>query len=92
MLFEAFDVWRRDDPKVLKRYRCFRLVPGGGYCVQSADYYRPPWGATGERDFDSQFLELLSEAAPDQRSAVYPTLEEAIAAFDRDFADSPERQ
>jgi hypothetical protein len=35
---------------------------------------------------DRQFQELLIEQAPDERTATFSTLEEAIAEHDRDFA------
>lgn len=82
--YRAVDVWIRRAPGALTRYRCFELLPAGGYCVQSADFYSaadPKPMSSGE----SQFLELLLEEAPDQRSEVYPTLEEAIQAHDREF-------
>ena len=67
----------------LARYRCFEILSQGRYCVQSCDFVSPD-----QRAFlDRQFVELLSEAAPDERAASYATLEEAIAAHDREFDD-----
>jgi hypothetical protein len=34
---------------------------------------------------DSQFFQLFAEQEPSSRNAEYPTLEEAIAAHDKDF-------
>ena len=87
MLYEAINVWRRTAADGLICYRCFRLVPGGGFCVQSADSFHSSVDATRAGQAERQFLELLSEDAPDKRSRVFPSLEEAISAFDREFGN-----
>lgn len=82
-LYRSIDVWRRMPNGQLARYRCFELLSQGRYCVQSLDFVSSEQQAL----LDRQFVELLSETAPDERAASYPTLEEAIAAHDREFAD-----
>jgi len=89
-LYEAIDVWRRAADRTLIRYRCFRVHPDGGYCVQSADYYRE--GDTNRAQLEDQFLELLAEEPPDRRSRSSPDLSSAIEAFDSDFAEDPARR
>lgn len=84
-LFEAVDVWRNKESGSVVRYRCFRVRPSGGYCVQSADNYSA--AHTDSSCFERQFVELFSEQAPDERSCVFPTLEEAIEHFDREFGN-----
>jgi hypothetical protein len=34
-----------------------------------------------------QYVQLLSETAPSERSPLFPTLEEAVTNFDLEFAD-----
>lgn len=85
MLYKSLDVWKRTGAG-LTRYRCFETVPGRRYCVQSADMYPYPAGAANEGSWlEKQFLELLSEEAPDERSGTFATLEEAIAAHEAEF-------
>jgi hypothetical protein len=86
-LYKSIDIWRRKGGAVV-RYRCFHILPDNLYCVQSADSYRPPFGDVSIMQHDKQFLELLVEEAPELRSAGFPSLTEAIAAFDREF-DNP---
>jgi hypothetical protein len=84
-LYRSIDVWRRL-PDSLARYRCFEVLPAKGYCVQSADFYRPGQPAEVRvRELEAQYLELLAEEAPERRSKPYPTLELAIEAHDREF-------
>ena len=84
-LFEAVDVWRQGSMGSLVQYRCFRVWPSGGYCVQSADYYYVD--KDNSHQFEKQFIELLSEQAPDERSEVFDTLEEAVINFDLEFRE-----
>lgn len=86
MLYERVDVYRRvPEQGEIVVYRCLRLVAGQGYVVQSADRIRsPPAGGTLE-SHEARFWELLSEEAPEARSTPFPTLEEAITAFDEEF-------
>jgi hypothetical protein len=83
--YKAIDVWSRKDNATLVRCRCFQMLPDGGYTVQSADYYNSPFRDTRSAQHEKQFLELLLEESPEVRSPLFPTLIEAISAFDRDF-------
>ena len=83
--FVAINVWKRLHDGRLVHYRCFQLVPQGGYCVQSADFYGLPIDQGRRKALEDQFLELLGEESPDLRSGVFPTLEEAITRHDADF-------
>jgi hypothetical protein len=85
--YEALDVWSRKDEKTVVRYRCFRLLPDGGYSVQSADHYHGPFADIPARQLDKQFLELFLEEAPEIRSPLFTTLDEAIRAFVREFEE-----
>lgn len=96
-MFKAIDIWKRLNDATAARYRCFQRLIDSQFCVQSADYYHLPLREEQVRTLDRQFLELFIEEAPDQRSSLYPTLEEAIAMYDLEFADdlstlTPERQ
>jgi hypothetical protein len=83
--YRAIDVWSRKDEGQIVRYRCFQLLPNGGYSVQSADYYSAPFCDAQFTQHEKQFRELFSEEDPKVRSPLFPTLIEAISAFDRDF-------
>jgi hypothetical protein len=83
--YKVIDVWSRRDEGTVVRYRCFQMLPDGGYTVQSADYYNAPFREARAAQHEKQFLELFSEEAPRLRSPLFPTLMEAIFAFDRDF-------
>lgn len=82
-LYEEVNVWRRVSEFELICYRCFKVIPEGGYCVQSADYHRA--NSANETAFQRQYVELLLDQCPEQRSEVWPTLEEAIEHFRQDF-------
>jgi hypothetical protein len=82
-LFEQINVWHRIDDSESVCYRCFRLLPDGGYCVQSADFFRLNDGKI--KDFDQQQVELFLERSPDERSGLLPTLYEAIKRFQEEF-------
>ena len=83
--YRAFDVWVRLGEGELVRYRCFEVLPSGKFCVQSKDFYRSPFVETAEKQFERQFLELLSEMAPEVRSGLYDTIEEAIRMHNEGF-------
>ena len=82
-LFEQINVWRRVDESESVCYRCFRLLPDGGYSVQSADFVR--LNHTDQQDFNRQHVELFLEQSPDDRGGLWPTLEAAIENFQREF-------
>jgi hypothetical protein len=82
--FRSVDVWEREDSRIIC-YRCFELIPDGGFCVQSADFYSNGSEERGQ-SFNRQFLELLSGQDPADRSHVFGTLEEAISAHKQYFA------
>jgi hypothetical protein len=84
-MYRSFDVWKRKDERTLARYRCFEVLPDKGFCVQSLDLYSLPVDEKQLRQLDEQFLTLLTEVAPEDRSQLHPTIAEAIAAHDREF-------
>jgi hypothetical protein len=53
--------------------------------VQSVDSYSSASDSARSTFFDKQWLELFREQNPDDRSPSFPTLEEAIQAYDADF-------
>jgi hypothetical protein len=85
MYFKTIDVWQCVDQRSVERYRCFEVLPNNGYCVQSADFYRLPVDAKQVEQLDRQFLELLTEQPPNERTSTYSTLEEAILQHQKDF-------
>lgn len=82
-LFEQINIWHRVDDSESVCYRCFRLIPDGGYCVQSADFFT--LNQVGKQDFNRQQIELFLEQSPDVRSGLWPTLDEAIKKFHEEF-------
>jgi hypothetical protein len=84
-LYRAIDVWRRLDGGRAVRYRCFEVLPDGGFCVQSADFYGGERRDDHAAMLDRQHVELLLEQAPDDRVRTHPTLEAAIEQHDKEF-------
>jgi hypothetical protein len=87
--YREISVWERRATGQLVRYRCLELLPEGGFCVQSADFYRPGhnW-AEQDRMLTQQFIELLVEDSPERRSRTYTTLREAIERHQQEFGDA----
>lgn len=56
------------------------------YSVQSAHFYRQPLDPAQAGNLEKQFYELLAEQAPHERAESFESLEEAIAAHEREFA------
>ena len=86
-MYRYIDVWKRVNDTTVVRYRCFQRIKDNGYCVQSADYYSTPIDHKKIEELDTQFLELLIEQDPDERSGIYETLEEAIAMHEKEFSN-----
>jgi hypothetical protein len=86
-MFKAIDVWKRINDTTAIRYRCFERLADHQFCVQSADCYYLPLRQEQVKALEQQFVELLIEEAPDERSPLYPSLEEAIAQYDLEFTD-----
>jgi len=70
---------------LLVGYRCFEDIRTGGFCVQSADFYRPPVTSDYILGLEKQFIELLLEESAFSRSGSFSTVEDAIAAHDNFF-------
>jgi hypothetical protein len=86
-IFESISVWKRNSDNRLSRYRCFRNLKTGRFSVQSCDIY--PESVTPDKKsfFEKNYLELLSESSPEERSGSFASLAEAIEAHDNDFND-----
>jgi hypothetical protein len=85
--YKALDVWCRKNKQTVVRYRCFQLLPNGGFSVQSADHYHTPFADSRAEQLDKQFLELFLAEAPEVRSSLFPTLDETVRAFAQEFSD-----
>ena len=85
--YKSIDVWRRVNSETAIRFRCFQINENATYCVQSADMYHEPIDEKEIRFLERQFIELFIEEAPETRNGVYPTLEEAIAAHEKEFEE-----
>jgi hypothetical protein len=86
-MYRAFDVWKRPAPNTAVRYRCFEDLANGKFCVQSSDFYSLPITSEQIISLEKQFLELLLEESPVERSGFYSTIEQAMEAHDEEFAD-----
>jgi alpha-ketoglutarate-dependent taurine dioxygenase len=86
-LYRAIDVWVRLGEKELACYRCFEVLASGKFCVQSKDFFRPPFDAKKCLEHQSRFLELLADVAPEERDDLFDSLEEAIEEHDAGFAN-----
>jgi hypothetical protein len=79
------DVWVRLRDQRIAVYRCFEVLPDGKYCVQSQDFFSIPLDFDLIRRAEAQFFELLAEEAPERKSRLCDTLEEAIKKWDEEF-------
>ena len=86
-LFKAIDVWQRKGDGGLVRYRCFQSLRSGKYSVQSQDHYRVPVDEKVSAYLDRQYLELLREQSPSERSTGHDSLVDAISDFVSTFSD-----
>jgi hypothetical protein len=65
-----------------------RLLSEDGYVVQSADWIQFPLSVADIASHELRFCERLIEEAPEVRSAVHPSSQEAIQAFDDEFENA----
>jgi hypothetical protein len=84
-LYRYIPIWRRT-PGGIVLYRCFEIL-GKGFTVQSKDYFWPDSIEKESLNMDKQFLELLREQAPEERSGKWASIEEAIQGFEDSFVD-----
>ncbi len=85
-LYVELKVWKRLNDQAAVLYRCFKSLEDEKFAVQSADFFRLPIDERQIHNSARQFFELLIEVAPSQRCAWFESLDEAIAAHDRDFS------
>lgn len=81
-LYRTIDVWERKGGRIVARYRCFESLDTGTFSVQSVDFYHD---GKSSANLDGQFLDLLTEQDPAERSGKHATLKAAIAAHKREF-------
>ncbi len=55
------------------------------FTVQSADFYRLPFNSGRIAEFGAQFVELFCDGIPSDRNCEFDSIEQAIAAHDKDF-------
>jgi len=55
------------------------------FCVQSSDRYQSPISVDRISQLEKQFIELLVEESPFERSGAFATVEEGIADHDKSF-------
>jgi hypothetical protein len=85
-LYKELKVWRRVDSRAAIIFSCLLDLARGVFAVQSADFFRLPITKEQLESFDKQYLELFIEISPIERCEWFDSLEEAIAAHDRDFS------
>lgn len=85
-LYKRIDIWTRIEGDQVAVYRCLEALPAGGYCVQSRDLFRLPLEKESILMMEENFIDLLAEEDPVERSGIFPTIEEAIAQHERKFS------
>jgi hypothetical protein len=86
-LYRYTPVWKRTAQGVTV-YQCFE-IPGRGYTVQSKDSF-PPENLTKNLEHSgAQLLQLFMESAPEDRSPLYSSIEEAISGFEEEWSAAP---
>jgi len=83
-LYRYIPVWCHDSQGA-KLYRCFEILGTGRYVVQSADYFTAATYRERTAQMDEQFVDLLLEQRPEERSAPGASIDEAIQIFDAAF-------
>jgi hypothetical protein len=86
-LIKLLNVCRRLSDKEAVIYRCFELIPEQGFVVQSADRISLQVDRDRMQHHEQQLWELFCEAALEERSRPYASIEEAMAAFDAEFGN-----
>lgn len=79
-------VWKRKDASTVVLYRCFFDISTSMCAVQSADYFREPFGREQILNSEKQFLELLLQSDPSDRCEWFESLDKAISAHEREFS------
>lgn len=85
-LYEELRVWKRQDAATAVLYRCFKDVVAEKFAIQSADFFKLPVDDKQLQNSDRQFLELFIQVAISERCDWFESIDEAIAAHDRDFS------
>jgi hypothetical protein len=82
-IFRRHDIWARIDDNQVVCYRCFEDVRGGGFFVQSKDFF---WRSGKDslalqvQRSEAQLIDLIGREVPTRRT--YSTIDEAIRAHD----------
>ncbi len=85
-LLRAVDVYHRTCTGELVVYRCFQSLDTHLFAVQSADFIDAR-DSTRIEEHEAQYLELLREQEPGERSGQFASLKEAIDDFNSAFED-----
>jgi len=86
-LYRYIPVWRRHEEGA-SLYRVVEVL-GIGFVVQSRDYVCPDTPQEQILQLDRQFEELIFEMPPERRMSPQPSIQEAVADFDRQVQDGP---
>ena len=87
-LFKEISVWRRLNDETVQKYRCLQALPDGGFCVKSSHFYRYPLSLDDEqiKQAEYYFIDgLFQDGLVELMKETFGTIEEAIAAHEKDF-------
>jgi hypothetical protein len=85
ILYIELNIWHRVDSSSAVLYRCLKETGTEKFAVQSADFFKYPVSEKRLHASALQFVELLIEISPADRCQWFNSVEEAIAAHNRDF-------
>jgi hypothetical protein len=83
-LYLEIPVWKRLGNGRAVKYNCLKDLSSARYIVQSSDFYDVD-GPNDAEQFAKQFVELFAELPAEEREGWRSSLEEAIAAHDKEF-------
>jgi hypothetical protein len=87
-MYKQITVWKHYGGGRVGRLNCFQDLRSNQFCVQSLDYFTLPLDAQRIREMDYQLVELFIEIEPAARCEWFETVEDAIAAHERDFPNT----
>ncbi|MDR3509787.1 MAG: hypothetical protein P4L64_18015 [Caulobacteraceae bacterium] len=84
-LYRRHTIWRRIGSNRAARYVCFESLSDPVFTVQSCDFHDLPVDRETLRQHEDQAVELFIETDPQERNGSFPSLVDAIQAWDLDF-------
>jgi len=84
-IYRKIEVWKQGRHNNMIRFTCFELLGEKKFCIQSADYFYLPIDNNQLVIHNKQQIELFIDLLPDERSELYDSLVDAIAAHEIEF-------